>query len=431
MYRRRSLDTLYRAGNAVPVLRRVNNLKFLVVCVSVSLHACGGSGGGSAGGSGQGPLASNAIVKLTRVFPNLAFNAPVALVQAPADPAHWYVIEQAGRVLRFDGAGGAASVVVDIGAQVTTGGETGLLGIAFHPDWPAVPEVFLSYTRSAPNLQSVISRFVSADGGITLDASSEQIIMLIDQPESNHNGGQICFGPDGFLYAGFGDGGGAGDQHGSIGNGQSLGTLLGKILRIDVRGTGAGYAVPPDNPFAANPQCAMGAGSAACPEIWAFGFRNPWRWSFDAQAGELWVGDVGQDSWEEVDRVNKGGNYGWRLREGAHCYNPVSGCPQPGEIQQGAALVDPVTEYDHGVGEAITGGFVYRGTRIKALFGSYVFGDYISGRIWTHTPGSPNLQKTEQLHSSANISSFGQGLDGELYVLDYATGQILQLQPVP
>jgi len=391
------------------------------------LHACGGGGGNSS----QAPAAPQAIVKLTRVFQNLAFNGPVALVQAPGDAAHWYVIEQSGRVLRFDGAAAAASVVLDIGSQVTSGGETGLLGIAFHPQWPATPEVFLSYTRSAPNLTSVISRFVSRDGGATLDPNSEQVVMLVDQPESNHNGGQIAFGPDGFLYAGFGDGGGAGDQHGSIGNGQSLDTLLGKILRIDVRATGAGYAVPADNPFAANARCARGVGSAACPEIWAFGFRNPWRWSFDSQTGELWVGDVGQDSWEEVDRVAKGGNYGWRLREGAHCYNPVSGCAQPGAVEQGAALVDPVTEYGHDVGEAITGGYVYRGSKVTALSGSYVFADYSSGRIWTHTPGSQNLQKTEQLHSSANISSFGQGLDGELYVLDYATGQILQLQSAP
>jgi glucose/arabinose dehydrogenase len=397
-------------------------------CVLLSLHGCGGSGSSSS----LQPAPPSALIQLTRVFPNLSFNNPVALVQAPADAAHWYVIEQAGRVLRFDSAGGAAaSTVLDIGSQVTSGGEAGLLGIAFDPDWPATPDVFLSYTRSAPNLQSVIARFTSADGGLTLDPNSEQVILLIDQPEPNHNGGQIGFGPDGFLYAGFGDGGGAGDQHGGIGNGQSLDTLLGKMLRIDVRGTGAGYSVPADNPFAANARCARGAGSAACPEIWAFGFRNPWRWSFDAQTGELWVGDVGQDSWEEVDRVTKGGNYGWRLREGAHCYNPVSGCPQAGEVQQGAAIVDPVTEYDHGVGGAITGGYVYRGARIAALGGLYVFGDSISGRIWTHAPGSSNLQKTEQLHSAASISSFGQGLDGELYVLDYATGQVLQLQAAP
>jgi glucose/arabinose dehydrogenase len=145
----------------------------------------------------------------------------------------------------------------------------------------------------------------------------------------------------------------------------------------------------------------------------------------------LWVGDVGQGSWEEVDRVTKGGNYGWRLREGAHCYQPPSGCPQPGDIEQGSTIVDPVTEYDHGVGQAITGGYVYRGSQITALTGRYVFADYGSGRIWTHTPGSANLQKTEQLDSTANIASFGEGLDGELYVLDLASGQILQLQAVP
>ena len=406
----------------------MNSRPIVIACVALLLHACGGSGGGAT----QTPMTPAALIKLTRVFTNLSFNSPVALVQAPADAAHWYLIEQTGRVMRFDSAGGAAaSVVLDLSAQIAAGGETGLLGIAFHPDWPATPEVFLSYNRSAPTLQSVISRFVSADDGATLDPASEQVILLIDQPESNHNGGNIAFGPDGFLYAGFGDGGGGGDQHGSIGNGQSLNTLLGKMLRVDVRGTGAGYAIPADNPYAANAACVRGAGSAACPEIWAFGFRNPWRWSFDQPTGELWVADVGQDSWEEVDRIAKGGNYGWRLREGAHCYNPTSGCPQAGEVQQGAAIVDPVTEYDHGVGQAITGGFVYRGALIPAFSGLYVFGDYSSGRIWTHTPGAANLQKTEQLQSSANIASFGQGLDGELYVLNYATGQILQLQAAP
>jgi glucose/arabinose dehydrogenase len=402
--------------------------KSAIACALLLLQACGGSGTHIA----LSPSPPAAQIKLMRVFPNLSFTSPVALVQAPADSAHWYLIEQRGRVMRFDSTGsGAASVVLELSSQVTSGGETGLLGIAFHPDWPATPEVFLSYTRSAPNLQSVISRFVSTDGGLTLEPASEQVVLFIDQPESNHNGGQISFGPDGFLYAGFGDGGGGGDQHGSIGNGQSLNALLGKILRVDVRATGAGYAVPGDNPYAADAKCSRGVGTAPCPEIWAFGLRNPWRWSFDKQNGELWVGDVGQGSWEEVDRVTKGGNYGWRLREGAHCYQPPSGCPQPGDIEQGSAIVDPVTEYDHSAGQAITGGYVYRGSQIAALSGLYVFADYGSGRIWTHSPGSANLQKTERLDSTANIASFAEGLDGELYVLDLSTGQILQLQAAP
>jgi uncharacterized repeat protein (TIGR03806 family) len=372
-----------------------------------------------------------AAVQVNRVFPNLSFTSPVGLLQAPADATRWFVVEQGGRVRVFSNAAGVAQsgTFVDLTARVVSGGERGLLGMAFHPDWPRTPEAFLSYTRPSPRLQSVVARFLSRDGGATLDAASEQVLLTVDQPETNHNGGHAAFGPDGYLYLGLGDGGGGGDAHGSIGNGQDLKTLLGKMLRIEVRGTGAGYAIPADNPFAQNARCATGSGSQACPEVWAFGFRNPWRWSFDRETGDLWVGDVGQNAWEEVDRVTRGANYGWRLREATHCYNPSSNCPDPGSVQNGGVIVDPVTEYDHAVGQSITGGYVYRGAALPTLRGRYVFGDFASGRIWTHLPGAPNLEKAELLTTSINIASFGEGVDGELYLVSYANGQILQLQP--
>jgi hypothetical protein len=210
------------------------------------------------------------------------------------------------------------------------------------------------------------------------------VLLTVDQPFSNHNGGNLVFGPDGLLYAGLGDGGSSGDPQD---NAQNTRTLLGKMLRIDVS-AGTGYTIPASNPFAANSRCTTGNGSDPCPEIFAFGFRNPWRFSFDRATGELWVGDVGQGAWEEVDRVVAGGNYGWRFREGAHCFEPASGCPT---AHDGQPLIDPVAEYDHATGESITGGYVYRGTANPALVGRYVFADFISGRLFAHDPGSSSL----------------------------------------
>jgi uncharacterized repeat protein (TIGR03806 family) len=369
-------------------------------------------------------------VQLTRVFPALTFASPVHLLQAPSDGSRWFVVEQAGRVRVFgnEPTVASSSVFIDIASRVVSGGEQGLLGMAFHPDWPATPEVFLSYTRSSPTRQSVISRFSSADGGQTLDPAAEQVLLTVDQPYSNHNGGHIEFGPDGLLYIGLGDGGSGGDPQN---NAQTLTNLLGSVLRIDVNGTGAGYDIPAGNPYAGNAKCSTGAGTAPCPEMWAFGFRNPWRWSFDRQTGQLWMGDVGQNAWEEVNRVTAGGNYGWRQREATHCYNPATGCAAPGQVLNGGTVIDPVTEYGHDAsgGQSITGGYVYRGSDLPALSGQYVFGDYVSGRVWSHTPGAGNLQKTELLVAGFNISSFGTSVDDELYVLRYGDGAIFKFEP--
>jgi glucose/arabinose dehydrogenase len=368
-------------------------------------------------------------VRVPRVFPGLSFSRPVALLQAPGDAARWFVVEQGGRVLSFDGTSAApvATPSVDITARVVSNGELGLLGMAFHPQWPAVPEAFLSYTRASPRLQSVVSRFRSADGR-TLDPGSEQVILTVDQPFENHDGGNVAFGPDGMLYLGLGDGGSGGDP---LDNGQDPTTLLGKMIRLEVRGTGAGYSIPADNPYAGNARCPSGAGSSPCPESWALGFRNPWRWSFDRATGDLWVGDVGQGAWEEVDRVVRGGNYGWRFREGAHCFLPPSGCPSPGTVVNGGPVVDPVAEYDHGPagGSSITGGYVYRGSALPGLRGLYLFGDFGSGRLWTHAPGGAAMNRTELLATSLSIASFAEDAAGEILLLDYSSGGIFRLEP--
>jgi uncharacterized repeat protein (TIGR03806 family) len=331
-------------------------------------------------------------------------------------------VQQGGQVLRFanNNATTTTATFIDISGRITSGGETGLLGMAFHPNFPTDRRVFLSYTATAGNLVSRISSFLSLDGGLTLDPNSERILLTLNQPESNHNGGNIAFGADGFLYVGFGDGGSGGDPHtqnGPIGNGQALKTMLGKILRIDVGTveTATTYAIPSANPFAANPKCGPATNAQSCPEIYAYGFRNPWRWSFDRQSGELWVGDVGQNAWEEVDLVVKGGNYGWRCREGRHNFN-TTGCPTSG-------LIDPVGEYDHGLGVSITGGYVYRGPQTTALRGRYIFGDFGSGRIWTLLPDNAGgYTRTDLMSSGRSISSFAQANDGELYIVDYSGG---------
>lgn len=396
--------------------------------VSASFCGCHGSSNSYKPGTVSGSSSSSAAVTLQNSFPQLpAFSGPILALQAPADDTQWYVVERAGHVKRFanDAATTTSSEVVDISSRVdsASSGETGLLGMAFHPSFPADPRVFLSYTTNINGqIVSRISAFTSADNGQTLDAASETVLLTVDQPESNHNGGNIVFGADGYLYIGFGDGGGGGDKHGTIGNGQNLNTLLGKILRIDVGvSTATTYAIPLDNPYVNNPLCGTmgGSGSQACPEIYAYGFRNPWRFSFDRMNDDLWVGDVGQGSWEEIDVVDKGGNYGWRCYEGDHPYN-ISGC--------NGTYISPVAEYDHSQGDdAIIGGYVYRGTISTKTQGKYIFGDEVSGRIWSMPTGASSASLTEMIHSPYAISSFAQGNDGELYAVDLAGGRLYQL----
>jgi glucose/arabinose dehydrogenase len=360
-------------------------------------------------------------IDVQRVFDQLSFNSPVALLQAPGDSTRWFAVEQSGIVRVFDNDQNVTQtdVFVDIAGRVTSGGERGLLGMAFHPDFANNGQVFLSYTGGVA-LTSFVSRFTLNQVTGSLDPNSEDIVITVLQDQGNHNGGNIAFGPDGMLYIGFGDGGGAGDP--GL-RGQDTMNLLGTILRLDVDGI-MPYEVPPDNLFfAPNTFCDQGFGGVDCPEIYAWGFRNPWRFSFDRVTGDLWVGDVGQNSWEEIDRVESGLNYGWNEREGAHCFAPT--CMTDNE--------DPITEYaNSGADQSVTGGVVYRGTVIVELQGYYVFGDFGSGIIRSVPADSiQGVAPDELLDTTLAISSFAEGNDGEIYVLDYFDGGVYQIVDAP
>ena len=278
--------------------------------------------------AGDAPGTSVSIA-VQRAFPNLTFTQPIAMLQAPGNAARWYVVQKTGQVRVFDNTANVAtsSLFIDVASRLnsdpnSSNDERGLLGMAFHPNYPTDPRIYLYYTGTDATLGLVdrVSEFRTQDNGNTAAAGSELVLLNVDDPESNHNGGNIAFGPDGFLYIGIGDGGGGNDQHGAIGNSQLLTTLLGKMLRLDVANStmAAPYAIPPSNMFATNARCTGGTGAANCPEIFAYGFRNPWRWSFDRGSGQLWLNDVGQGALEEVDLVTLGGNYGWRCFEGTN-----------------------------------------------------------------------------------------------------------------
>jgi uncharacterized repeat protein (TIGR03806 family) len=367
---------------------------------------------------------------LQRVFPNLPnFTLPIAMLQAPGDSSRWYVVQKNGVVRSFQNLANVAtsSEFINITSRLnydTTGNspndERGLLGMAFHPNYPTDPRVYLYYTGSDPSLGLVdrVSEFRTLDGGQTLSPGSELVLFNVDDPETNHNGGNIAFGPDGFLYIGIGDGGGAGDAHDPIGNGQRLTILLGKMLRIDIAQSSMAqtYRIPSSNPYAANARCnANGTGSANCPEIYAYGLRNPWRWSFDRQSGELWLNDVGQGALEEVDRITLGGNYGWRCFEGTNTY--------PGNCGPNASsAIAPIAQYGRTLGQSTTGGFVYRGTAIPNLVGRYVFADFATGNLWNiarDTPPTLTLANDSAQSTGLQISSFAQDTTGELYVVHF------------
>ncbi len=387
------------------------------------LAACGGGGGGGSIGMMPPPGGGNPQIAVTRVFPQLTFAQPTVLKQAPGDSSRWFVGEKSGviRVFANNPNSSSASIFLDIRSVVDASGEGGLLGFAFHPDFPATPEVFVSYTRGGP-FRSYVSRFFSTDGGQTLSPAPEEIILEIPQFATNHNGGDIAFGADSLLYVGFGDGGGGGDPQG---NGQNDTTLLGTIVRLDVDSQSP-YAIPAGNPNAMNATCVQGAGAAPCPEIFAWGLRNPWRFSFDRQTGALWAGDVGQGDWEEIDRIEVGGNYGWNVREGDHCYPPTTtSCDD--------TFAAPVTEYDHSLGSSVTGGYVYRGSAVDNLPGRYVFGDFISGRIFAvPATSTPVVAAQELLDTDLMIVSFAEAIDGELYLLDFGNvGTIHRIENAP
>lgn len=400
----------------------------LLALVSIELAACGDGGGNFAvTPPGGQPPPSDTVPQIAtqRVFDQLSFSQPVALQQAPGDSTRWFVVEKGGvvRVFANNASSSSSSIFIDLSAVVNSSGEGGLLGVAFHPNFPLTPEVFVSYTRSGAGtpLVSFVSRFFSTDNGQTLNAGSEQIILTLPQEATNHNGGDLHFGPDGNLYIGFGDSGGSGDPREYA---QDTSNIHGSIVRINVDGN-APYETPAGNPFAGNSNCTQGFGGAPCPEIYAWGLRNPWRFSFDRATGKLWAGDVGQGSWEEIDLIDVGQNYGWNDREGAHCFDPSSGCA--------TNFTDPITEYDHSMGDrSVTGGYVYRGAAIADLVGWYVFGDFVSGRIFAIPEDSqPGVVPDVLFESGMSIVSFAEDINGELYVLDFGLGTIHEVQAAP
>jgi len=348
-------------------------------------------------------------VEVERVFSNLSFEEMTNLVQPDDTGDLIFITEQGGVIYSFSSNNPQqADVFLDITDRVNRGGnEEGLLGLAFDPDYRENGYLYVYYSVADPS-RSVLARFsIDEEDTDVADPESEVIIMEVAQPFANHNAGQLAFGPDGYFYIGLGDGGGSGDP---LGNAQNLSTVLGSILRIDVNGLSApgDYAIPADNPF-------MGTEDAR-EEIWAFGLRNPWRFSFDLETGLLWAADVGQNLWEEIDIITKGANYGWNIMEGSHCYSPSTGCNQSG-------LTLPIFEYDHSQGCSVTGGYVYRGDQIPALQGYYIYGDYCSGNIWALAyDGSAVTENIRLVDSGLSITSFGEDLAGNLYILDRQGG---------
>ncbi len=353
-------------------------------------------------------------IPLAPAFPQLFFASPVDL-QDPGDGSYrLFVVEQNGVIQVFDNdpTVASASVFLDIQSLVTSGGELGLLGLAFHPDYAGNGFFYVYYTAPSP-LRSVIARYTVDPANADLgDPASAVILLEVLQPFDHHNAGQIAFGPDdGYLYIALGDGD-------LPANAQNPGTLLGSLLRIDVdsggskqrlmpdcgAGLNANYTIPADNPLADGP-------GNDCDEIWAYGLRNPWRFSFDAQTGQLWTADVGDNDYEEIDLITPGGNYGWSIMEGFHCFDPPMGCDQTG-------LTLPVWEYPHdGQSKSVTGGYVYRGSTAPSILGQYVYADYVDGRIWALDSNGGSPVNTLLFDTNLNFSTFGMDQNNELYIV--------------
>ncbi len=367
------------------------------------------------------PAVTSAFAQQLQVqtaFPNLTFARPVDLQHAGDGSNRIFVVEQSGiiRVFANDPAVASAGVFLDITGPVNdSGNEEGLLGLAFHPDFETNGFFYVNYTAASPR-RTVIARYhLSANDSNKAEPASGQVLLEYAQPFDNHNGGQLAFGPeDGYLYIASGDGGSGGDPQG---NGQSLRTLLGKILRIDVDTTSSNrqYGIPPDNPFANN-------SAGLREEIFAYGLRNPWRMSFDPVTGRLWAGDVGQQRLEEVDIITNGGNYGWNRMEGTICYpSGNTNCDMTG-------LIPPVFNYGRSLGQSITGGYVYRGSAVQPLVGAYVFADFGSGRIWSLHDKNGSWADTLRLDTALSISSFGVDQNQELYICAF-DGRIYSFRP--
>ena len=383
--------------------------KFLLCMVAISLCflSCSHQNAESKveePGSSTKPMADLSL-KLEKVVDNIT--SPLVAVFPENDKM--LIAEQHGLIRLFQKGALSATPFLDLRSKMVTIGtnyeERGLLGLVLHPHFASNHKFYVYYSApskaSGSDHKSVLSEFVS--DGARADINSERVILTIEEPESNHNGGCLKFGNDGFLYVSVGDGGGAGDQHGSTGNGQNLNTLLGKILRINVN-EGSTYTVPSDNPF---------VGKSAKPEIWAYGLRNPWRFSFDSKTNKLFLADVGQNTWEEVNIIEKGGNYGWKIMEATHCFEPEANCNT-------ADLKLPIAEYKHNEGISITGGYVYNGTGIPELTGKYIFADW-SGPFYflQNTDDKWQRGKVSMANTSSDLKilSFAEDKEGEIYVL--------------
>lgn len=355
---------------------------------------------------------------LTIAFPNLEFQQPVELTSPNDNTDRIFVIAQKGiiHVLPNKPDVKKTAVFLDITNQVESGGEKGLLGLAFHPDYKTNGYFYINYTTGDP-LETIISRFkVSASNPDMADPKSETILLRYRQPYDNHNGGKVAFGNDGFLYIAVGDGGSGGDPGNRA---QNRKELLGKILRIDVNKPSGNlaYTIPADNPFNQNKE-------GFREEIYAYGMRNPWRFSFDRQTGALWAGDVGQNKIEEIDIVEKGGNFGWRIMEADECFKSDS-CDKKG-------LSTPIWSYRQGseTGNSVTGGYVSRDKNLPDLNGKYIFGDFVTGNVWALTYADKKAVKNELIAKlSDGLSSFGEDSKSNLYVLAYGAGKIYKIIP--
>lgn len=373
------------------------------------------------GGVDAGPPAcpSTPIPELSsELVTEAPLSAPVFVTQAPGRPDALFIVEQPGRIrIVIDG---ELATFLDVTGSTDFGGERGLLGLAFHPGYADNGRFFVYYTPSDRHSNVIAEYRRSAGDPDVADPTEVERLVVIDDPENNHNGGMIAFGPDGYLYAGTGDGGGGGDRHGTIGNGQSLDTLLGKILRLDVDAAGSGYAAP-GNPF---------SGGGGLPQIWAYGLRNPWRFSFDRRTGDLWIGDVGQNAYEEIDFLPRsapgGANFGWRAFEGDSTFDGALAAM----ITNHTPPVFVVDRRDAFLRSAcsISGGYVYRGSAIPALAGTYLFGDYCSPDVGAFRLCDGEVRDATTIDGlegvASGLVSFGEDLAGELYLVYVNSGQV-------
>ena len=379
--------------------------------LALLLFACGG------GGDAAPANPTGVALRLERIDAALSLGFPIFLTAPPGDTARLFVVEKGGTIKVVNRLGSSLiGTFLDVSSLVSTGGEQGLLGLAFDPRYASNGRFYISYTDVNGN--SVIARYLVSSNPDVAVSTADLIILTLAQPFANHNGGMIAFGPDNFLYIGFGDGGSGGDP---AGHAQNPADLLGKLLRIDVSQSAASplpaYAIPPGNPFAA---------AALGKEIWSLGLRNPWRYSFDRQTGDLYIADVGQGNWEEVnvstasDGAGKGANYGWNVMEGNHCYPPGTA------ICTTVGMTLPRLEYDHNNAEcSITGGYAYRGAAIPALQGTYFYGDFCAGFVRSFRLINGNVAQLfdwTTLRPGGNITSFGEDAAGEIYIMTSAGG---------